>query len=253
MMLSKSFTFINCDKLGGVGVKNNIILYQEISLEIKKKILNGSYPVGSYIPSEPELEKMFHVSKVTIRQAVSLLAAEGYVEKRRGKGTLVVSNQLFNKLSKAKSFSKIVEESGFSIEKKILSIETIANPEIDGIKQAFDSEVTYIMRMYFLNDIPYIIYRHYIRKVNEISSGNLNLDHISLYQLLKENHQIVAFFDDAFEGIALNKEEQTLLKTDTATGLRRTRKSYDQKGNLIEYSTGTYNTQVFPYRIEYEV
>ncbi|EUJ21589.1 GntR family transcriptional regulator [Listeria aquatica] len=72
----------------------------------RKKILDGSYPLGENIPSEPELEKLFGVSKMTIRQAVALLAAEGYVDKQRGRGTQVISNQLFNKLSKAKSFFK---------------------------------------------------------------------------------------------------------------------------------------------------
>ncbi|EUJ42781.1 GntR family transcriptional regulator [Listeria riparia] len=234
-------------------MKTNKVLYQEISLKIKKNIFNGTYPVGSYIPSEPELEKIFGVSKVTIRQAVSVLAAEGYVEKQRGRGTRVISNQLFNKLSKAKSFSKIVEESGFSIRKEILNIETISHSENHVIAQAFDEKVTHIQRMYFLSEKPYIIYHHYIQKVNDVLPENLNLDHISLYQLLKENHQIVASFDDQFEVVALHSEEQALLKTDTNMALKRTRQSYNQEGTLIEYSIGIYNTKVFPYRIEYEV
>lgn len=124
--------------------------------KLRKKILNGSYPVGSYIPSELELEKLFDVSKVTIRQAVALLAAEGYVKKQRGKGTLVISNQLFNKLSKAKSFSTIIEESGFTIQKEILAIDVIDPAQDPLVKHAFDQPVTCIKRIYRLDGAAYI-------------------------------------------------------------------------------------------------
>src|SRR4051812_38177816 len=39
------------------------------------------------IPSEPELAKMHHISRATVRQALDLLEREGLIYKAKGKGT----------------------------------------------------------------------------------------------------------------------------------------------------------------------
>ncbi|WP_163654705.1 GntR family transcriptional regulator [Listeria sp. PSOL-1] len=234
-------------------MKKNVILYQEIAKEIKKKILSGVYVIGEYIPSETELEKMFEVSKVTIRQAVALLVSEGYLRKQRGKGTMVVSNQLFNKLSKAKSFSTIMKESGYTITKEILEIKLVQPAENALISQFFDEPIMMIKRMYLLNRKPYILYEHYLRGVHQVVDKNLNLDNISLYQLLKENQQVVVSFDDTFEVAELKESEKNLLQAETNHCLKRIRKSYNSQSELIEFSIGLYNTQDFPYKIEYEI
>jgi len=44
---------------------------------------------GSQLPNETELCQLFGVSRTTLREAVRSLAAQGYVEVRRGKGTFV--------------------------------------------------------------------------------------------------------------------------------------------------------------------
>lgn len=44
---------------------------------------------GAQLPNETELCALFGVSRTTVREAVRFLAAQGYVEVRRGKGTFV--------------------------------------------------------------------------------------------------------------------------------------------------------------------
>lgn len=86
------------------------LLYQNVATQIKQDILKGVYPIGSLLPTEVQLEAMFDVSKVTVRKAVQILSDEGYVVKKSGKGKRVISNRLFNKLSKAVSYSTIFRE-----------------------------------------------------------------------------------------------------------------------------------------------
>ena len=62
-------------------------LYLQIKNIIKERILHGVYPLGENIPSEPQLEQEFAVSKITVRNAIQELAQEGYVEKGSGRGT----------------------------------------------------------------------------------------------------------------------------------------------------------------------
>ena len=47
---------------------------------------------GSKLPNENELSESLHVSRTTLREAISFLVAQGVLEIRRGKGTFVVED-----------------------------------------------------------------------------------------------------------------------------------------------------------------
>jgi DNA-binding transcriptional regulator YhcF (GntR family) len=51
--------------------------------------MSGVYPHNSYLPSEHEMCDEFHVHRITVRKALECLRAEGLIEKKPGKGTLV--------------------------------------------------------------------------------------------------------------------------------------------------------------------
>lgn len=54
-------------------------------------MIRNEYPTGSRIPTEDKLCKMFSVSRVTIREAVTNLKSKGILEVRQGDGTYVKS------------------------------------------------------------------------------------------------------------------------------------------------------------------
>lgn len=63
--------------------------YRAVCEEIKKSILAGRYQAGEKIPSEVDLANQFKVSRVTARQALSLLEKERYISRKQGAGTFV--------------------------------------------------------------------------------------------------------------------------------------------------------------------
>ena len=52
--------------------------------------MSGAYPVGSLLPTEDSLCKLFSVSRYTVREALRLLREDGLVSSRRGAGTVGV-------------------------------------------------------------------------------------------------------------------------------------------------------------------
>lgn len=64
-------------------------LYYQIYVLIREKIYSGEYTNGSLIPTESELEKMFDVSRITVKRALDELAQEGLVTRQRGRGTTI--------------------------------------------------------------------------------------------------------------------------------------------------------------------
>ena len=67
--------------------------YRRIYNELRKAIEAGDYPIGTRLPPEPQLEKIYGVSRTTIRKAVSMLAEEKLVRVRQGYGTEVLSTR----------------------------------------------------------------------------------------------------------------------------------------------------------------
>ena len=111
--------------------KDSKPLYLQIKDILKHKIITSEYPVGSTIPSENELEDMFSVSRMTIRQAVNELVNEGLLKKERGrgKGTIVLSNAIADKLSTVKSFTQKMSEQGLVLKNKQINISLVTPDE----------------------------------------------------------------------------------------------------------------------------
>ena len=68
-------------------------IYYQIKQTIKGWIVNKEFGPGDKIPSENELADRFKVSRLTVRQAISQLVQEGFLNSRRGQGTFVTNNE----------------------------------------------------------------------------------------------------------------------------------------------------------------
>ncbi|WP_219834983.1 GntR family transcriptional regulator [Paenibacillus sp. R14(2021)] len=229
-------------------------LYAQIANIVKDRILHGVYPVGTNIPTEPQLEDEFQVSKVTVRGAIKLLAQDGYVETGSGKGTKVIRSTSASKLSKLKRFTEVLVEEGHRIHKQLFHAEHAGNEEGSMAHRLFGERCLRIERLYHLNDEPYIHYTHYLSsKAANIELSDLNAQ--SLYGLLEEQGVSLDKYRDEFSVsasppasvlAALRIEEGTPL-------LKRSRFAYDESGDLIEYSEGFYHTERHHYVVNYDV
>lgn len=56
------------------------------------RIQNGDFLPGAQLPTETELADRFYVSRNTLRQALMLLAQDGYISNQQGRGTFVLQN-----------------------------------------------------------------------------------------------------------------------------------------------------------------
>jgi DNA-binding GntR family transcriptional regulator len=70
--------------------------YRNLQQLLKKQIISGSLKEGDILPSENELAETNHITRTTVRHALDELVKEGYIEKRKGKGSVVTGrhNQL---------------------------------------------------------------------------------------------------------------------------------------------------------------
>ncbi|MCR6852191.1 PLP-dependent aminotransferase family protein [Paenibacillus jamilae] len=66
--------------------------YRQIIDYMKEKIENGEWPIGSKIPSQRQLAKLFHVNRSTVINALDELMADGLIQGQIGAGTIVTNN-----------------------------------------------------------------------------------------------------------------------------------------------------------------
>lgn len=70
--------------------------YLTIYHELVKKIQSNQWPESTKLPSENELTEIYATSRETIRKALNQLAQDGYIQKIRGKGSVVIDINKFD-------------------------------------------------------------------------------------------------------------------------------------------------------------
>lgn len=64
---------------------------RRVYLSLRDEISNGTLPPGARLPGEHKLAESFVVSRITIRRALTALAADGWIETRTGSGSVVLA------------------------------------------------------------------------------------------------------------------------------------------------------------------
>ncbi len=233
--------------------KDSKPLYLQIKDILKHKIITSEYPVGSTIPSENELEDMFSVSRMTIRQAVNELVNEGLLKKERGrgKGTIVLSNAIADKLSTVKSFTQKMSEQGLVLKNKQINISLVTPDETikSALNLAPNEKVLRLNRIRMVNNDIIMYSISYLPE-----SLNLPFDaeqYGSLYYLLASQNIHITHAEEYIEAMLANVIVADALEISTNDAvLKRTRISKDQNNRSIEYTTTYYRSDKYKYVVE---
>jgi GntR family transcriptional regulator len=97
-------------------------IYLQIAESIGSLLASGVLPPGYVLPSERVLCEQFGISRMTLRQAMSLLDREGLIDSRRGIGTLVKHSRLRKQQQELRSFSEEIRERGGHPESRLISL-----------------------------------------------------------------------------------------------------------------------------------
>lgn len=227
-------------------------IYMQIKEEIKDRILSASYPKGENIPTENELEEEFGASKITIRRAVEELVKEGFLHKQSGKGTKVISNKPFSKLSKGQNFTEFLIDEGFEVTKELISVERIQLAATDNLAAYFGNACYRAKRCFKLDGKPYIYFQHYFPSWLDFDSETWS-DNDSIYSFMGSKGIDFHYFMDEFEVEVLSKEGCRILELEPKPMLKRIRTSFDEGNRCVEYAEAFYETSLHRYVVKLEI
>ncbi len=66
-------------------------LYAQLADALRHRVARGEWKIGERLPSHVALTQEFNVARVTVRQAIAMLEADGLVSSKQGKGTFVIA------------------------------------------------------------------------------------------------------------------------------------------------------------------
>ncbi|MGN0974970.1 MAG: GntR family transcriptional regulator [Gemmiger sp.] len=107
--MKKSESSIAANRLGGALISAQVV--ERLTSELR----TGRYRGCDRLPAETELAESLGVSRTVVRDALSELEREGYIERVRGIGTVVNHGvvQLDNRLDQKLEFYSMIEAVGF--------------------------------------------------------------------------------------------------------------------------------------------
>jgi GntR family transcriptional regulator len=229
---------------------NSVIpLYYQLKEIVLEKIESGEWGEGQLVASENDLQKTYGVSRATVRRTMELLVNEGFLEKRRGKGTIVKKPKIEENLPVLKSFTE--EMKGRDASKRVITAQYIKPPpKIREILSVFpDEQVFYLKRLMIVDGSPLGILTSHIPGRYKLS---LEEDYSkSLYQVLEKNGIRLWEANQIIEASMSTKEEISLLglKTSFPTLVIK-RVVYSVGGDPVEYVKGVYHADRYRYHLK---
>ena len=162
-------------------------LYKQLELMLREEIDNGKRPAGSQLPTENELEQIYHVSRVTVRKALSMLVEDGYLERRSGKGTFVTGKKFQRNIDRVIGFTEMCQKLGKTAGAKTLKIalEDPTEKECQQLSIESDCKILCVERLRTANGKPVILEYNKFPEAFSFLFGE-NLNNASLYDALKK-------------------------------------------------------------------
>lgn len=228
-------------------------LYHQLKEVLKQEIEEEKYKKGDTFLTERQLQEKFDVSRVTVRQAVSELVNEGYLQCSRGIGTVVVFNKIDENLKQVISFSEEMARHGITMNTShcIMSRERAGKNVAENLGIEQDSFCYKLERVRCAQNIPIVYSITWLTNKYRLPIDN-HLYKDSLYKLLKEEYGIViARGKDTFEAVLATPVTGKFLNIEPGQPVfKRTRNTYDQDHDILEYTICFYAGERYKYSIE---
>ena len=176
-------------------------VYQLVYKNVKQDIMEGRYAVGDKLPSESEMQAMYNVSRTTVRKAVEMLANDGFVYIKQGKGTIVIDHTIKQSYNKMNSFTQTLRGMGYAVSLKNLSISrAFADATVAKcLEVEVGHELACIQRIPLADEHPAAIITNYIpyERVQGIEQHENEI--VSLYSFLEAQYGLIV--DSAHDAI----------------------------------------------------
>ena len=188
-------------------------LYLQICEALKSGMADGTHPPGSRLPSETALAARFHVTRMTVRQALAKLHAEGLVFTRRGIGTFTAQRKFERQAARMTGFYEDLVDRGHRPTSRVLSLRVgEAPPDLaERIGLPSGEPMIYLTRLRLADGDPVAVNHAWLRHALCQGLEKEDFRHVSLYGLLERRYGLPLGHAEQRVAAVLATEEQARL------------------------------------------
>ena len=229
-------------------------MFEQVRTMLESAIARGELTPHHRIPSERELSGALGASRMTIRQAILEMIADGSLYTRSGKGTYVAERKIEQPLQRLTSFTQDTLARGLVPSSRVLAQELLPAPL--EIAQALGippgQEIVRLRRLRFADERPVALETSHLS--HALCPGILEADLAvtSLYEVLDRRCSIVLrSAKQTIEASEPSAEERQLLELpERVPVLRIHRLTSAEDGRIVEFVRAVYRGDRYQLHVE---
>ncbi|GGB55223.1 UTRA domain-containing protein [Virgibacillus dakarensis] len=230
-------------------------IYYQIEEEIKRLINTKQLTPGELLPSEREYAEKYNISRMTVRQAINNLAAEGLLYRLKGKGTFVAEKKFEQNLQGLTSFSEDMRARGLTPANQLIGFQLIkADEKIANLLYINMDDLVYeIKRIRLANNTPIALETIYTpqKLVGKLQEKDFTS---SFYQFIEEKLRLtIGHSDQIIESVIANDVEIEYLhmkQGDPILLMQRITYLNDDNETPLEYVKSAYRADKYKFKLQ---
>jgi GntR family transcriptional regulator len=236
-----------------INPNNPLPLYAQVKDALQREIEEYMTP-GQNLPIEPELEKRFGVSRVTIRRALEELESDGLIIRKQGRGTFVREPKIAQELTHLISWGETIRRTGLEPQTHTTEIDLIEpTQELSaGLELLPGTKLVRIRRLRCASGEPICIMTNYLAQglIPDLEANGLIKD--SIYETMAHNNlKPFRAFDKVEARGATTWEAAQLQVSADFPLLQVTRLVYDSAGLPLYLAVITNRSDKYIYTVHF--
>lgn len=215
-------------------------LHRQLFMVLRDQIRRGTHAPGNPLPTEEALCERFGVSRVTVRRALADLQAQGFVERRHGRGTYVRGDAPAAQPAMNLSVLESLRQTAQETQVKVLAVCTESPPaqERTQLQLPAGEQAVHALRLRLAGTTPLMLTDAWVpeaigRKVTEAA-----LKRKPMYQILLDQGVTFGRVIQEISAEAADPSRAALLETAISAPLiRMTRLMHDRQDRPILHLT----------------
>jgi GntR family transcriptional regulator len=223
--------------------------YLQIANHIADNIRSGDLGVGDQLPTERQLAEELGVSRMTVRQALGVLAQQGLINSQHGIGNFVTRPMLEQPVDILIGFSDNMLKKGIRPSAQLLDLKSTSADQLlsTELQIPFGDPVFAIRRLRFADNMPMALEYSYFPERYVPGLDQHDLEQRSIYAILTEEYKIaLAGAVQTLEPVVALAYQARLLQIPKGAPLMLiTRTSSDDRQRIVEYAKDLYRGDCF--------
>lgn len=218
-------------------------LYQQLYDYFKRLIVTGVLKEGDQMIPEVTICEEFNLSRSTVRKTMDMLIEDGFIMRRRGKGSFVTNQKLKRNINYLYNFSENMEKINAKPSSIVLEC-CILNKIDEELQLKLDlssknTSVFFLKRLRCANNKPVLCENTYIPYHLCPGIENNDFTQCSLYDVLEKQYLLNLYHaTESIQAVFLSEEDKQILKCkEDVPGIKISRISNLDNGEIFEYTT----------------